>query len=453
MSEVSRILDQLRRAWDGDAWHGPPLAKILAGTTAVTAVTRPGAGAHSIAEIVLHLTTWHEVALRRLQGEEYEPPAGENWPEVTSLGEPAWQNVLFELRRSFENLCVALEDLEEEQLVGPAPGKDYSVYVLLHGVVQHNLYHAGQIALLKKLAQQPPLDEKAARANFGAAEATACARLLEWALEEDLGTDGDLTSQATVPADATGRAAIGSRAAGVVAGLPAAMLVFRKTDPDVRFELHVSDGSAVLAGARLATVSGRLRSILAAERTALNFIGRLSGIATVTRQYVEAVAGMPCEILDTRKTTPGWRILEKYAVRCGGGHNHRYGLDTGILIKDNHLAALGAGPQSVGEAVRKARAANEHGVPIEVEVDTLEQLDVALAEKPDMVLLDNMPPDQLREAVRRRNALAPAVKLEASGGVTLATVRAIAETGVDRISIGALTHSAPALDVGLDYLT
>jgi nicotinate-nucleotide pyrophosphorylase (carboxylating) len=452
MSEVSRILDQLRRGWDGDAWHGPPLWKILGGIAAADAVAHAASGAHSIAEIVLHLTTWHEVAWRRIQGEECEPPPAENWPEVTNLSEPAWQNVLFELRRSFENLCVSLEELSEERLDDPTAGKDYSLYVLLHGVVQHDLYHAGQIALLKKLGKQAAVAGHPDRPNFGAAEASAGARLLEWALEEDLGTDGDLTSQATVPADAIARAALCTRAAGVVAGLPVAMLTFRKVDPELKFETLVSEGSAVLAGARLATVSGRLRSILAAERTALNFVGRLSGIATLTRRYVEAIAGLPCRILDTRKTTPGWRLLEKYAVRCGSGANHRQGLDTGILIKDNHLAALGSSPQAVARAIRSSRTANSTGIPVEVEVDNLAQLDVALGEKPDVVLLDNMPLDQLREAVRRRNAAAPEVKLEASGGVTLATVRAIAETGVDWISVGALTHSAPALDVGLDYL-
>jgi nicotinate-nucleotide pyrophosphorylase (carboxylating) len=456
MSEVSRILDQLRRAWDGEAWHGPPLWKIVHGVSAKTAAARPVAGAHSIAEIVLHISAWQEAATRRLQGQEYEPSPAENWPEVTGLSEPAWENTLFELRRSFEELCAVVEDFKDEQLDRAVNFKSYSqhvysYYVLLHGVVQHNLYHAGQIALLKKLAEQAPAD-RPDRPAFGAIEAAACARLLELALEEDLGSGGDVTSVATVPADRAGRAVLASRAAGVVAGLPAAMLTFRKVDPELRFETHLPDGSAVLAGARLATVRGKLRSILAAERVALNFVGRLSGIATATRQHVEAIAGLPCRVFDTRKTTPGWRVLEKYAVRCGGGDNHRMGLDTGILIKDNHLAALGTGPQIVAEAIRRSRDANEPGLPVEVEVDTLEQLDAALAEKPDVVLLDNMPPDQLREAVRRRNAAAPGVKLEASGGVTLANLRAVAETGVDRISIGALTHSAPALDVGLDYL-
>ncbi len=452
MSEVSRILDQLRRAWDGEAWHGPPLWKILAKTTAEHAVARPVPGAHSIAEIVLHVAAWHEAASRQIQGLDYTPSPAENWPEATGLGEPAWQNTLFELRRTFEELCVGVERLKDEQLDQLVASKKYSYYVLLHGVVQHDLYHAGQIKLLRKLASQPTPPDRQNLPVFSAAEAQTCARLLDWALEEDLGSGGDLTSVATVPADRTGRAVLSARSAGVVAGLPAAMMTFRKVDPEVAFETHLPDGSAVLPGARLATVSGRLRSILAAERTALNFVGRLGGVATATRRYVEAVAGLPCKVLDTRKTTPGWRVLEKYAVRCGGGENHRMGLDTGVLIKDNHLAALGGGPPAVSDAVRKARAANGPDVPVEVEVDTLDQLDAALAEKPDVVLLDNMTPDTLREAVRRRNAAAPGVKLEASGGVMLTTLRAVAETGVDRVSVGALTHSAPALDVGLDYL-
>jgi nicotinate-nucleotide pyrophosphorylase (carboxylating) len=174
-------------------------------------------------------------------------------------------------------------------------------------------------------------------------------------------------------------------------------------------------------------------------------------VATQTARYVQAVAGLRCEVLDTRKTTPGWRLLEKYAVRCGGGHNHRMGLGDGVLIKDNHLAAVGGGTAAVAEAVRLAREKYGSHVPLEVEVDDLQQFDAALAARPDIVLLDNMTPEQTREAVRRRDAAAPDVLLEASGGVTLATIRAIAETGVDRVSVGALTHSAVALDIALDY--
>jgi nicotinate-nucleotide pyrophosphorylase (carboxylating) len=234
----------------------------------------------------------------------------------------------------------------------------------------------------------------------------------------------------------------------VLSGLPAAAIVFELVDPDLSFTAVGHEGQAVTPGAVLASVRGRMRSILAGERTALNFVQRLSGIASLTRCYVDAVAGLPCRILDTRKTTPGWRLLEKYAVRCGGGHNHRMGLHDAILIKDNHLAALGA---PLAEAVRRARAAHGSTIPLEIEVDTLEQLEEALAARPDIVLLDNMPAEVMRRAVERRNAVAPGVLLEASGGVTLATLRGIAETGVDRISIGALTHSAVALDIGLDY--
>ena len=287
---------------------------------------------------------------------------------------------------------------------------------------------------------------------FTAAEATACRRLLDLALEEDLGANGDLTSQAVIPPELPGRAALVARAAGVVAGLPAAEMTFSIIDPQLSFQTTIPDGSAVAPGAVLAVVSGRMRSILAGERTALNFLQRLSGVATTTAHYVQAAAGLPCQVLDTRKTTPGWRLLEKYAVRCGGGHNHRMGLGDGVLIKDNHLAAVG-GAGAVAEAVRRAREKFGSRFPLEIEVDDLTQLDAALAARPDIVLLDNMGPDLMREAVRRRNATAPGVLLEASGGVTLATLRAIAESGVDRVSVGALTHSAPALDIALDYQT
>ncbi len=287
---------------------------------------------------------------------------------------------------------------------------------------------------------------------FTAAEATACRRLLDLALEEDLGANGDLTSLAVIPPDTPGRAALVARADGVVAGLPAAEMTFSAVDPQLSFQTRIADGTAVQPGAVLAVVSGRMRSILTGERTALNFLQRLSGVATATARYVQAAAGLPCQVLDTRKTTPGWRLLEKYAVRCGGGHNHRMGLGDGVLIKDNHLAAVG-GPGAVAKAVRRAREMFGTRFPLEIEVDNLTQLDAALSARPDVVLLDNMKPDLMREAVRRRNAAAPSVLLEASGGVTLATLRAVAETGVDRVSVGALTHSAPALDVALDYET
>jgi nicotinate-nucleotide pyrophosphorylase (carboxylating) len=292
---------------------------------------------------------------------------------------------------------------------------------------------------------------------FNPAETEACRRLIALALEEDLAGAGDATSQAVIPADLQGQAAFVARAAGVLAGLPAAQMVLAAVDPRLRFQPLVTDGSRVGPGDKLAVVAGPMRSLLTAERTALNFLQRLSGVATQTRRYVDAIAGLPAQILDTRKTTPGWRLLEKYAVRSGGGHNHRMGLYDGILIKDNHLESLrivDCGLR-IAEAVRRARAyLAVHGLagPVEIEVDTLEQFDAALAEQPGIILLDNMVPDLLREAVRRRNAKAPGVLLEASGGVNLQTVRAIAETGVDRISVGALTHSAPALDIALDYL-
>jgi nicotinate-nucleotide pyrophosphorylase (carboxylating) len=218
----------------------------------------------------------------------------------------------------------------------------------------------------------------------------------------------------------------------------------------VVYEPLVHDGVTLTPGPRIATVEGPMASILVGERTALNFLQHLSGIATQTRRYVDAIAGLPCRILDTRKTTPGWRLLEKYAVRCGGGHNHRLGLYDGILIKDNHLAALGGELSRVPALLAAQRAGDS--IPVEIEVETLNQLDEALAYGPDIILLDNMTLDQLREAVGRRNGVAPNVLLEASGGVNLTTVRAIAETGVDRISVGALTHSAPALDIALDYV-
>jgi nicotinate-nucleotide pyrophosphorylase (carboxylating) len=289
--------------------------------------------------------------------------------------------------------------------------------------------------------------------DFTPEETAACQRLVEWALREDLDAAGDLTSQAVIPADAQGRAEFVAHAAGVLAGLPAVALVFAAVDPQLRFQPLLEDGSSVTAGNRLAVVSGPMRSILAAERTALNFLQRLSGVATRTRKYVDAVAGCPGQILDTRKTTPGWRLLEKYAVRRGGGHNHRVGLYDGILIKDNHLACLGGHGSAITQAVTLARQKAGPGVPLVVEIDWLSQLDEALACRPDVILLDNMPPDQLRLAVARRNEIAPEVKLEASGGVTLLTVRDIAASGVDRISVGEITHSAPALDIGLDYVS
>ena len=283
------------------------------------------------------------------------------------------------------------------------------------------------------------------------AETVAADVLVRLALAEDFGTTGDCTSRATIPATTLATAAFVARAEGVVAGLPVADLVCRAVSPDLTFTSVVPDGTLTQRGTVLATVSGPLRAVLAAERTALNFLQRLSGVASLTKQFVDAAAGTAAKMLDTRKTTPGWRLLEKYAVRAGGGTNHRIGLYDGILIKDNHLAGLGG---DVRRAVEAARAfPGNAGLPVEVEVDTLDQLEHALAVRADIVLLDNMSLEQLRAAVARRNAVAPGVLLEASGGVNLSTVGAIAATGVDRISVGALTHSAPALDIGLDYLS
>ena len=269
------------------------------------------------------------------------------------------------------------------------------------------------------------------------------------ALDEDLGRAGDLTSQACIPEGARLRAVFAARKAGVMAGADCVRLALRAMDPGATVEARVGDGEAFEAGAALIEAEADARAFLAAERTALNLLGRLCGVATLTRAYVDAVAGTGARIADTRKTTPGLRALEKHAVACGGGTNHRFGLDDAILIKDNHLAVCGG----VGEAVRRARAMAGHLVRVEVEVDGLDQLDEALAERPDVVMLDNFSLGDLREAVRRAATLAQGRPvLEASGGVRLDTVRAIAETGVDVISVGALTHSAPSLDIGLDAL-
>jgi nicotinate-nucleotide pyrophosphorylase (carboxylating) len=290
---------------------------------------------------------------------------------------------------------------------------------------------------------------------FNSAEIEACGRLIELAVAEDLGTVGDITSQAIIPKSLQGKALFVARAPGVVAGLPAAALVIAAVEPRLVFEPLISDGSGVKAGDGLARVGGPMRGILAAERTALNFLQHLSGIATLTRRYVDAVAGLNCKILDTRKTTPAWRLLEKYAVRLGGGYNHRTGLFDGMLIKDNHWVSLGG--MIVRRITELCRAKREtRNAPfVAVEVDNLLQLKEILPFSPDIVMLDNMSLENMREAVRCRNARsprAPAVMLEASGGITLANVRAVAETGVDRISVGALTHSAPALDIALDYI-
>jgi len=264
------------------------------------------------------------------------------------------------------------------------------------------------------------------------------------ALDEDLGLAGDITTLATVPGEAHALGIIGARRPGIIAGLQLVDAAFGALDPDVNMKVLVSDGAAVEAGATIARVSGNARALLTAERVAMNFLGHLSGIATLTRAYVDKVAGTRARIIDTRKTTPSLRAFEKMAVRAGGGTNHRFGLFDAILIKDNHIVAAGG----INAALERARAQAGHLVKIEVEVTTLDELDAALAHAPDALLLDNMTPPMLSEAVAR---VAGRAVTEASGGVSLDTVRAIAETGVDLISVGALTHSAPCLDVGFDF--
>jgi nicotinate-nucleotide pyrophosphorylase (carboxylating) len=262
-------------------------------------------------------------------------------------------------------------------------------------------------------------------------------------LAEDLGSGGDITSAATIAADARFTAEMNCREPIVVAGLEIAAAFFRALDKDVRIEKPVNDGDAVGAGTVLMRLEGNARAMLAAERSALNTLQHLSGIATMTRTYVEKIAGTGAILLDTRKTIPCLRLLEKYASRMGGAENHRMRLDDGLLIKDNHVAVAGG----VAEAVSAARAANP-GFPVQVEVDRIEQIEPALSAGADRLLLDNMPPPVLREAVA---LVAGRVPLEASGGVNLDTIRGIAETGVDYVSVGRITQSAPAVDIGLDY--
>jgi nicotinate-nucleotide pyrophosphorylase (carboxylating) len=264
------------------------------------------------------------------------------------------------------------------------------------------------------------------------------------ALDEDLGRAGDITSIATIPETTPARAIMVARQAGVIAGLPLAVATFQKLSPDIDIQAHVRDGAAVAKGVQLLTISGPARAMLAGERTALNFVGRLSGIATLTADYVRRTAGTKLRICCTRKTTPGLRALEKYAVRCGGGFNHRFGLDDAILIKDNHVAVAGG----VRPVLERARSRVGHLVKVEIEVDTLAQLrevlDTGMA---DVVLLDNMDDADLTKAVKLAQGR---VVLEASGGVTVDSIAQIAMTGVDYVSSGALTHSAPNFDVAID---
>ncbi|MGQ7793922.1 carboxylating nicotinate-nucleotide diphosphorylase [Faunimonas sp. B44] len=265
------------------------------------------------------------------------------------------------------------------------------------------------------------------------------------ALLEDLGGAGDITSAATIPVGAVAEAVIVARREGVLAGLPLARAAFRLMSPDLAFEALAGDGARLSPGTAVARIAGPARPLLSAERVALNFLGHLSGVASATARFAGSIAHTRARITCTRKTTPGLRAFEKYAVKCGGGSNHRYGLDDAVLIKDNHIAVCG----SVAEAIRRAKAFAGHLVRVEVEVDTLDQLREALTERPDVVLLDNMAPDTLREAVE---ITAGRAVLEASGRITLETAAAIAETGVDFLSSGWITHSAPVLDLGLDIV-
>ena len=264
------------------------------------------------------------------------------------------------------------------------------------------------------------------------------------ALEEDLGRAGDITSIATVPADTRGRAMVVARRPGVVSGLPLVEASFRRLSPTIEIAASSRDGAAIAAGAKLMTIEGNARAILSAERTALNFIGHLSGIATATAEFVKCIAHTKARVICTRKTTPGLRALEKYAIRCGGGFNHRFGLDDAMLIKDNHIAVAGG----ITAVLKRARESAGHLVKIEIEVDSLSQLEEVLATgRADVVLIDNFDPPTMRRAVEM---VAGRLVIEASGGITLASAAAIAETGVDYLSSGSLTHSVQNLDIGLD---
>ena len=288
---------------------------------------------------------------------------------------------------------------------------------------------------------------------FNADCRAAASRLITLALNEDLGDRGDITSAATIEPDAAGEVAVVSRESGVVAGLPIAAMVCEAVDPSLAVECG-EDAAAVSPGDRVASLRGNVRSLLTAERTVLNFLTHLSGVASLSRRFADAVAGTRAVVLDTRKTLPGWRRLAKYAVACGGGANHRMGLHDMVLIKDNHIAAWRQrhGDAPLSDILRGVREAVPAGTPVMIEVDTLGQMRAALPGGPDFVLLDNMTNEQLAEAVAVRDAEAAGVLLEASGGVNLATVAGIAATGVDRISVGALTHSAPNFDLGFDWL-
>ena len=293
-----------------------------------------------------------------------------------------------------------------------------------------------------------------------------CRAIVRLAVEEDLGQQQDWTTVALVPADRQGAASVVTREAGIVAGMPAVSVVIEEMSAQLNAVLQVADGDSVEPGATLLCLRGNVRDLLTLERTLLNLLSRLMGIATLAGQYVEVLKGSATKVYDTRKTTPGWRRLEKYAAACGGACNHRMGLYDAILIKDNHLAQRapdlaqrGPAVSDAASAVRDVKSflAKQRKTPslqnlvVQVEVDTLEQLAAVLPAGPDMVLLDNMPLPLLRDAVQMRDATAPSVLLEASGGVNLQTLQQIASTGVERVSVGALTHSARSLDIGLDW--
>ena len=271
--------------------------------------------------------------------------------------------------------------------------------------------------------------------------------LIDMALDEDIG-GGDITSESLIPKNLQAKTTIVAKAEGVLAGVDLAKLVFIKIDSDLKFKAFLRDGTKLNPGDIIATITGNARSILKAERVSLNFLQRLSGIATQTKQYVDLIKDLPVDILDTRKTTPGMRLLEKYAVSMGGGRNHRFNLSDGILIKDNHLASLRAQGMTLQEIVAKAKQKAPKGLNVEVEVTNLKEVKEAVSAGADIIMFDNMTPAQMRRAVK----IVPAnIYTEASGGITLKNVRTVAETGVNYISIGALTHSSKALDISLEF--
>lgn len=285
--------------------------------------------------------------------------------------------------------------------------------------------------------------------SWKAAEQQAAERLIEIALEEDFGQRGDVTSLMFIDPARTGRVRIAARKPGRIAGIPIIPRVLQKVDPTIKCTLDVTDGDELHSGQSIAVLEGAVQKILMAERTILNFMTHLSGVATLTSSYVSKVYGTNAQILDTRKTLPGYRFLEKYAVRCGGGCNHRMGLYDAVMLKDNHLASMThKAPAELISSVREKYA----DISIIIEIDRLDQMPAVLSWKPDVILLDNMSNEEMTEAVQIRNQQNAGTLLEASGGINLQTVAAIAKTGVDRISVGELTHSAPALDLGFDWI-